>query len=294
MVRPPLSIGYCPDVRASCRNSLAWRLTASNRSASSSPASCRLFIRALRIAPVEASAISSSRSANHSTSGCSMWSHGGFPITASNPPLGLASCHPCHTPGNATCQCRNRSRSAIARASSQVCEKPESRSDDSPLASSTYASSGRLPSAWTSGYSNVACSLFFMPEVIQRKPHRKSSSPLTSAIVSSTPLNSDADSCTSDMSASDISSMRCIPAVAASAPAIAELANSPPSRFSSAVASVTLSPTRESRKRRVMVQERQRRAHREAVQPQRHLRKLHRQRILVHAVECTASAPSAG
>ena len=43
-----------------------------------------------------------------------------------------------------------------------------------------------------------------------------------------------------------MSSICCIPDVAASAPAIAELANSPPSRFNSPVASVTLSPTSES------------------------------------------------
>ena len=122
------------------------------------------FISAFLTAPVAACAISSSRSANHSTSGCSMWSHGGLPITASNPPLGLASCHPCHTPGKATCQCRKLSQSAIDRASLQIRAKSESALasllDISPLASSTYASSGRLPSVCTSGYSNVACSLF--------------------------------------------------------------------------------------------------------------------------------------
>ena len=90
----------------------------------------------------------------------------------------------------------------------------------------------------------------FMSEVSQRRPHTKSSRPRRLAVVSSTPRNNSADSRTSATSASDISSMRCIPLVAASAPAMAEFANSPPSRFNSAVASGTRRPTRESPQRR--------------------------------------------
>ena len=76
---------------------------------------------ALRLAPVGASAISSSRKANHSTSCCSIWSQGGLPITASKPPTGSSSCQRRQTPGKATSQCRKPSRSAISLAVAPHC-----------------------------------------------------------------------------------------------------------------------------------------------------------------------------
>ena len=46
-----------------------------------------------------------------------MRSHGGLPITASKPPVNSAASQFVHTPGNATCQFRNRSLAVSAKAS---------------------------------------------------------------------------------------------------------------------------------------------------------------------------------
>ena len=124
-----------------------------------------------------------------------------------------------------------------------------------------------------------------MPAVSQRMPHRKSSRRRKSAVVSSTPRNNAADSRTSETSASDISSMRCIPWVAASAPAMALLANNPPIRCRSAVASRHPEADERIAAAQMMVEEGQGRADGEAVEPEGYLRQLDGQRILVDAVD---------
>ena len=119
-----------------------------------------------------------------------------------------------------------------------------------PLAKSAYALACWRPSVVTSGPSRVARFFSLRPALIQRKPQRKSSRPRRSAVVSSTCPNRDADARTSATSASDMSSMRCMPLVAVSAPAMALAANRPPSRLNSSVASLTRMPTSESPQRR--------------------------------------------
>ncbi len=224
-----------------------------------------------------------------------MRSQGGLPMIASNPPCGRVCCQCRHTPGNATSQCKKPSRWAMALASRHSAEKRdpsaspvsgESPARAGPRAKSRYAFAGCLPSVVTSDPSYAASSLFFRPAVIQHKPQKKLSMPRRSAVVSSTCSNSAADSCTSATSASDISSMRCIPSVAASAPAMAEVVNAELSRCNSSVASFTRRPMSESPQRRWWSRkDSQRRAHGKAVQPQRDLGQFDGEGVLVHAVD---------
>ena len=71
-----------------------------------------------------AMAISRLRAANHSTCCSFMRSHGGLPITASNPPVSFALSQSDHTPGKATCQFRNRSSVTSSRALAKKRGKP--------------------------------------------------------------------------------------------------------------------------------------------------------------------------
>ena len=226
-MRPPLRSGYSPDDRTNARIAAARSRTVSYSRASMSPDSFCFLISAFRLAPVAAWAIPSSRVANHSTSCCSIRSQGGLPITASKPPCGRTFCQWRHTPGKATSQCSKPSRSAMVLASrhsslndgqkeSFWISSPSSTLSG-PCAISLYAlfsSSARHP---TSGTSDLVRSLIFNLAVSQRTPQSVSSSLQSSEVVASTPLKSRTDALTSATSASDISSICCIPAVACSA-----------------------------------------------------------------------------
>ena len=87
-----------------------------------------------------ARAISGRRAANHSTCCNFIRSHGGLPITASNPPYRSAASQSDQTPGNATCQLRNRSSviNSCARATSV-----RARSSSSPNRRESAVSFGR-------------------------------------------------------------------------------------------------------------------------------------------------------
>ena len=98
-------------------------LASANSRASGSLAVSRSVIMRLRSAARVAMAISGRRAANHSTCCNFIRSQGGLPITASNPPCSPARSHADHTPGNATCQLRNRSSAMNRRAASSSTAK---------------------------------------------------------------------------------------------------------------------------------------------------------------------------
>ena len=238
-------------------------------------------------AAVGARASSDERVANHSTSWSLILSHGGLPITASKPPCGRTSCHPCQTPGKAASQCRNRSRSAMALASLHNASKSaaEASMPPGPSARSLYASlrvlfeevdkrrlerGARLlghpggepaqPAQEVEQAAHLRRRLLHSPEQRRRLPH------LGHVGVGHLldPLHP----------AGRVlrSLYRAAGEEAAQPPQLLDAALYPHAYERVAAA-------------QVMVEERQRRADGEAVEPQRHLRQLHRQRVLVHAVD---------
>ncbi len=106
------------------------------------------LIRALRFAPLVSNAIERSRASNHGTSSNSKRSHGGLPITASKPPCCSALDQSVHTPGNATCQWRNRSSAISARARSRMA------ANRSPSAGARSHTGSTRPSAMNTGSPN--------------------------------------------------------------------------------------------------------------------------------------------
>src|SRR6202023_2433736 len=105
-VSPQDKNGYSPLL-------LAMRLVASALSTafskslkSGSFAASSALMNPLRLAALSALATSGLRAAHHSTSWSLIRSHGGLPITASNPPVSPALSQFDHTPGKATCQFR--------------------------------------------------------------------------------------------------------------------------------------------------------------------------------------------
>ena len=194
---------------------------------------------------------------------------------ASKPPSGQLSCQRCHTPGKVTSQCRKPSRLAMVRAS---CHNPANRvcHRQPPFASGPRAKSSvchppyadrKRRNQWR-GLNCIASSFFPIPAVSQRQPQKKSSRLRKSAVVSSTSLNSAADSCTSATSTSAISSMRCMPRVAASTPAKGT-AGKHSAKLAQLFSGIRHPQAQQGiATAQVVIQKRQGSTHRKAVQPQ--------------------------
>ena len=170
----------------------------------------------LRSAARCVNATSRRRTANHSTC-CSLTrSHGGLPITASNPPVGAGLFRSVQTPGNAACQLRKRS-SAIrprARANNPAKRAPSgmssatvavscARAIGSPRRPSKKACSAALSSRVFTSSQSKACST-----------DRKASS---GAVRASTSAKVCAERCASAISASVRRSMVCMAPAASAA-----------------------------------------------------------------------------